>query len=150
LRVEAAEDADGLLPAHEIKPGLARRIVEAGRLAECDPLQVQEDDLVSWNNETGQPYQPWPTDDRYNLLAVGGVTPPPAPPPFPQPTPGFYLSDMIPGNLSSQPAYNAVMPATGNVVYYCLIDAKGNATKVRGQIIVSPIPQALNVPSIGS
>ena len=115
-----------------------------------DPLQVQEDDLVSWNNETGQPYQPWPTDDRYNLLAVGGVTPPPAPPPFPQPTPGFYLSDMIPGNLSSQPAYNAVMPAIGNVVYYCLIDAKGNATKVRGQIIVSPIPQALNVPSIGS
>jgi len=115
-----------------------------------DPLQVQEDDLVSWNNETGQPYQPWPTDDRYNLLAVGGVTPPPAPPPFPQPTPGLYLSDMIPGNRSSTPAYNAVMPAIGNVVYYCLIDAKGNATKVRGQIIVSPIPQALNVPSIGS
>ena len=50
---------------------------------------------------------------------------------------------MIPGNLSSQPAYNVVMPAIGNVVYYCLIDGEGNLTKVRGQIVVSAIPQAL-------
>ena len=66
------------------------------------------------------------------------------------PTPAGYLSDMIPGNLSSSPAYNVVMPATGSVVHYCLIDANGNPTKVRGQIIVSAIPTALNVPGIGS
>lgn len=115
-----------------------------------DPLQAQEDDLVSWNNTTGTAYQPWPADNQYKLQPVKGITPPPAPPPFPIPSPAGYLSDMIPGKLSSKPAYNVVMPATGNVVYYCLIDAKGNATKMCGQIIVSAIPQALNVPSIGS
>lgn len=115
-----------------------------------DPLDAQEDDLVSWNNESGQPYQPWPTDALGNLQPVKTVTPPPAPPPFSLPSPKLYLSDMVPPNLSSSPAYNVVMPLPGNIVHYCLIDANGNATKVRGQIIVSPIPKALNVPSIGS
>jgi hypothetical protein len=55
---------------------------------------------------------------------------------------------MIPGNLSSTPAYDVVMPTTGNTIYYCLLDEKGNATKVRGQIIVSAIPQALKVPGV--
>jgi hypothetical protein len=114
-----------------------------------DPLEAQNDDLVSWNNETGQPYQPWPTDALGNLEPVGGKTPPPAPPPFPLPSPDLYLSDMIPANLSSSPAYNVVMPASGSIVHYCLIDANGNPTKVRGQIIVSAIPQALKVPSVG-
>ena len=120
-----------------------------------DPLEVQEDDLVSWNNETGQPYQPWPTDALGNLQPIKTttqpiktITPPPAPPPFPLPSPALYLSDMIPANLPSTPAYDVVMPATGNTIYYCLIDAKGNPTKVRGQIVVSAIPQALNVPGV--
>ena len=103
-----------------------------------DPLEVQEDDIVSWNNETKQPYQPWPTDSSYKLLPVNGLIPPPAPPTFPLPSPPGYLSDMIPGQLSSTPAYSVVMPA------------KGNPTKVCGQIIVTAMPQALNVPSIGS
>jgi hypothetical protein len=55
---------------------------------------------------------------------------------------------MIPANLPSTPAYDVVMPATGNTIYYCLIDANGNPTKVRGQIVVSAIPQALNVPGV--
>jgi len=114
-----------------------------------DPLQAQEGDQVSWNNETSQPYQPWPTDSSYKLLAINGVTPPPAPPAFPNPSPAGSLSDMIPGNLSSTPAYNVVMPANG-VTYYCLIDAKGNPTKVRGQINVTAMPTALNVPKVGS
>lgn len=113
-----------------------------------DPLEVQEDDLVSWNNETKQPYQPWPTDGSYKLLPVNGLTPPPAPPPFSLPSPSGYLSDMIPGNLSSTPAYDVVMPTTGNVIYYCLIDASGKPTKVCGQIIVSAIPTALKVPGV--
>jgi hypothetical protein len=114
-----------------------------------DSLQVQEDDLISWNNETKQPFQPWPTDNQYKPLPASVVNPPPPPPPA-APHTTLYLSDMIPGNLSSTPAYNAVMPAAGNIVYYCLLDANGNATKVCGQIIVSAIPQALSVPSIGS
>jgi hypothetical protein len=115
-----------------------------------DPLQVQEDDLVSWNNETGQPYQPWPTDALGKLRPVGGKTPPPAPQPFPQPFPTLFLTNMVRPKRSSSPAYDVVMPQTGNVIFYCLIDANGNPTQVRGQIIVSAIPAALNVPSIGS
>jgi len=113
-----------------------------------DPLQTQEGDQVSWNNETSQPYQPWPTDQNGNPQTLGAVTPPPAPPAPPW-FPAGYLSDMIPGNLSSTPAYNVFMPASGNVTYYCLLDAKGNPTKVYGQIIVTAMTTALNAPTIG-
>jgi hypothetical protein len=115
-----------------------------------DPLQAQQFDLISWNNETDRPYQPWPTDEQGNLQALGGVTPPPAPPPFSQPYPDLLLTNMIPAHLSSTPAYEVAMPKKDNTVYYCLIDANGNVTQVRGQIIVSPMPAALNVPKIGS
>jgi hypothetical protein len=113
-----------------------------------DPLEAQEGDQVSWDNQTGQPYQPWPTDANYNLQPVAGQTPPPAPPPAPNPSPPGYLTDMIPGKRSSKPAYDVVLPASG-VTYYCLIDAKGNPTKVRGRINVTAMPAALNVPGIG-
>lgn len=112
-----------------------------------DPLEVQEDDLVSWNNETGQSYQPWLTDQNGNPQTLG-ATPPPAPPPPPWFS-AWYLSNMIPKNRSSTPAYDVVMPATGNTIYYCLLDQNGNPTKVRGQIIVSAIPAALSVPKVG-
>jgi hypothetical protein len=110
-----------------------------------DPLYTQEGDVVSWSNETGQSYQPWPTDAVGNLQPVKNITPPPAPAPFPLPSPKGYLSDMIPANLSSSPAYNVAMPASGSTVHYCLIDANGNPTKVRGQIIVSAMPSAVNL-----
>jgi len=57
---------------------------------------------------------------------------------------------MIPANRSSPVAYNVVMPKAGSVIFYCLIDANGKAIGVRGQIIVSAIPQALNVSSVGA
>jgi len=114
-----------------------------------DPLQVQEDDLVSWNNQTGQSYQPWPTDQNGNPQTVSAAFTPPGNPPSTPPVPPWfpagYLSDMIPKNRSSTPAYDVVMPATGNTIYYCLLDQNGNPTKVRGQIIVSPMPSALNL-----
>jgi hypothetical protein len=112
-----------------------------------DPLEAQEGDQVSWNNETGQPYQPWPTDQNGNPQTLGAVTPPPAPPAPPW-FPAGYLSNMIPANRSSTPAYNVFMPASGNVIYYCLLDATGNPTKVRGQINVTAMPTALNVPGV--
>ena len=107
-----------------------------------DPLQAQEGDLVSWNNTTGQPYQPWPTDQNGTLQAVGGKMPPA--PQFQQPFPKLFLSNMIPKNRSSI-GYGVVMPTTGNVVFYCLIDANGQATKARGQIVVSKMPPAVNL-----
>lgn len=122
-----------------------------------DPLQAQVDDLVSWNNQSGQSFQPWPTDQNGTPQTVSvSYTPPSTPqnpplgtPPVPPWFPPTYMSNLTPTNRSSTPAFNVVMPASGNIIYYCLLDANGNPTQVRGQIIVSPIPQALNVPSIG-
>jgi len=113
-----------------------------------DPLYATVDDLVSWGNESGQPYQPWPTDQNGNLQALGGKLPPQ--PPFSSPFPNFFLSNMIPASRSSPVAYNVVMPKAGKVIFYCLVDANGKTTNVRGQIIVSDVPQALNVPSVGA
>jgi len=121
-----------------------------------DPLQVQEDDLVSWNNETGRSYQPWPTDRNGNPQAVSASytppstpqNPPPGTPPVPPWFPPTYMSNLIPGHLSSTPAFDVVMPASGNTIYYCLLDANGNPTKVQGQIIVAAIPPALVVPGV--
>ncbi len=83
-----------------------------------DPLQAQVDDLVSWNNTTDKPCQPWPTDWKY------------------QPLPGAQqgLSDQIPAGMSSSPLYDVVMPASGNIIYYCLKEYP----QVRGTIVVSP------------
>jgi hypothetical protein len=118
-----------------------------------DPLQVQEDDLVSWNNQTGQSYQPWPTDQNGNPQTLSvAFTPPGNPPSAPPPPPWFpagYLSDMIPANRPSTPAYDVVLPAPpGNTIYYCLLDQNGKPTRVRGQIIVSAMPSAVNVPPV--
>src|SRR3954465_3271396 len=104
-----------------------------------DPLYATVDDLVSWDNESGQAYQPWPTDQTGKLQPLGGKTPPQSP--FTSPFPDLFLSNMIPASRSSPVAYNVVMPTAGNVIFYCLVDATGPATTVRGQIIVSAIPQ---------
>jgi hypothetical protein len=101
-----------------------------------DPLQAQEDDLVSWNNTTDKPCQPWPTDSNYKPLPTEQVST----------TIGNYLSDEIPAGMSSSPLYDVVMPTwiqpPGNVIYYC---CRKNPN-VRGTIVVSSIPTALNVP----
>ena len=101
-----------------------------------DTLVAQEADLISWNNTTDQPCQPWPTDAAGNPLPDNLVST----------TIGNYLSDEIPPNRSSSPAYVVVMQKSGPVITYC---CKKNP-RVRGTIEVTPIPQALKVPSIGS
>lgn len=89
-----------------------------------DPLQVQEDDLVSWNNTSNRPCQPWPTDWKYQpLLGAQG------------------LSNQIPAGTSSRPLYNVAMPVSGNIIYYCLKEYPN----VHGIIVVSPMPAALNL-----
>jgi hypothetical protein len=114
--VKIIPDANGVPAAivpdlHGSKPG--------------DPLQVQEDDLISWNNTTDKPCQPWPTDWKY------------------QPVPGAQgLSDQIPAGKSSRPLYDVPLPASGNIIYYYLKEYPN----VRGTIVVSPMPTALNVP----
>ena len=98
-----------------------------------DPLEVQEDDLISWNNTTNQQYQPWPTDSNFVPLPDDKVSM----------ANDNYLSDPIPANRSSTPVYDVVMPTSGDTIYYCLKN-----TNVRGTIVVSAMPTALNVPKI--
>ena len=90
------------------------------------PLVAQVDDLVSWNNTTDQPHWPWPTDQNFKPLQDKDVSV----------QNGNYLSDDIPPNRSSSPAYDVNMPASGNTIYYC---CKHNP-QIRGTIIVTPIP----------
>jgi plastocyanin len=72
---------------HEAKPG--------------DPLRVMQDDLVTWNNTTGQTHQPWPASVEWSPFPLDQV----------QRGGPNYLSDPIPAGESSQPAYDAAQPA---------------------------------------
>ena len=86
-----------------------------------DGLQCQPGDLISWNNTTADPQQPWPTDDDFNPLPRDKV----------DPTRGqrnsIYLSDEIPPGHSSRPSWVAWLPATSppttqRVVKYCSLN----------------------------
>ncbi len=91
-----------------------------------DPLQAQQDDLVTWNNTTKKTHQPWPTDSNYNPLPVSQVPRGSA----------NYLSDPIPPGESSRPSYDTAVVGT---VYYCCLKHK-SAKSERGTIIVSAVP----------
>jgi hypothetical protein len=81
-----------------------------------DALIAQQDDLVSWNNTTGDTHQPWPTDSSYNPLSEAVVMPRGS---------ANYLSDPIPAGESSRPSYDVAQPVTSpppnswTVYYYC-------------------------------
>jgi len=98
-----------------------------------DPLQAQQDDLVTWNNTTDDPHQPWPTDASYQPLPDSEVPRGSA----------KYLSDVIPPQGSSRPSYDVAQPdavppsttkpSTWTVYYYCKIHPE--ATSERGTIV---------------
>jgi hypothetical protein len=99
-----------------------------------DPLQAQQDDLVTWNNTTNDPHQPWPSDANYNPLPDSQVLPRGGP---------NYLSDEIPPQGSSRPSYDVAQPAavppstTGPstwTVYYCC-KIHPTAASERGTIV---------------
>lgn len=95
-----------------------------------DPLQAQQDDLVTWNNTTDDPHQPWPSDASYNPLPDSQVLPRGGP---------NYLSDVIPAQGSSRPSYDVAQPAgppkpsTWTVYYCCKLHPK--AVSERGTIV---------------
>jgi hypothetical protein len=80
-----------------------------------DPLTATQDDLVSWNNTTGQAHQPWQTDSNYQPLSDAWVAA----------HPDLYMSDSIPGNRSSSPAYDVSQPGgqpppnSWTIYYFC-------------------------------
>jgi|SRR6266576_3090442 hypothetical protein len=91
-----------------------------------DPLEVSSGDGVSWNNESEQVHQPWPTDAAGNVLSD--------PPIGPRLTPN-YLSDPVEAQTSSRPQWNATSsPATQNTIFYrCRVFGHENET---GKIII--------------
>jgi len=101
--------------------------------------QTQQDDLVSWNNQTNETHQPWPTDANYNPLDVSRSSP-------------QYLSDPIPPKRSSRPSYDVAQPsptppsktppANWTVYYYCATHPE--RTSERGQILAQQTPTSLD------
>lgn len=99
---------------------IVEREVEGTKITSFDPpdLPAMQDDLVSWNNTTGQAHRPWLLD------ADGNLVPDPSKPDDPKsrlvPT---YMSDLVPAQASSRPAFNVVQPsskpATWKISYGC-------------------------------
>jgi hypothetical protein len=99
-----------------------------------DPLQAQQDDLVTWNNTTDETHQPWPADENYNPLPDSQV--------LPRGSAG-YLSDEIPPGGSSRPSYDVAQPpgipqgapppATWEVFYCCKLHP--TVASERGMIV---------------
>src|SRR5437588_3293844 len=93
-----------------------------------DPLQAQQDDLVSWNNITDNVHQPWETDSQYN------------------PKTSSNLSDTIPPRQSSN-WYDCAQPATNPntwTIYYYWSQHPSNE-KERGTIEVAVRPASLEI-----
>jgi hypothetical protein len=74
-------------------------------------LLAQAGDSISWDNQSSQVQQPWPTDENFNPLPAGEVGP------RGQPN-SNYLSDEIPPGHSSRPSWIA-FGAAGTVYKYC-------------------------------
>jgi hypothetical protein len=94
-----------------------------GDIAGAKPgsFDVQQGDLVSWNNTTGEPH--WP------VQVVSATAPPPDPPPLGAPV---LTSGPIPPGQSSD-WYNVAAP-TGTTIFYC---CKLHPA-VRGKLVVVP------------
>lgn len=96
-----------------------------------DPLQAQQDDLVTWNNTTGDSHQPWPTDSSYDPLPAERGS-------------ANYLSDEIPPGESSRPSYDVAQPVTDpppdnwTVYYYCKLHP--TVETERGTIEATTVP----------
>jgi hypothetical protein len=97
------------------------------------PLQADQDDLVTWNNETDDEHQPWQTDQNYNPLDTEG--------------PSGLTSDLsgliLPGQSSD--TYDCAQPSDGpaswTVYYYC--NRHPDNPKERGSIQVVALPQQM-------
>ena len=100
-----------------------------------DPLQVTQDDLVSWNNTTDNVHQPWETDSNYNPKTSSTLsdtiphsqssnwydckqpTPPGSPPPAPPRTwTVYYYCSQHPSNPKERGTIEATVPPASKEV----------------------------------
>jgi hypothetical protein len=106
--------------------GDAEFVVGFSGAQQGQPLQADQDDLVSWNNETNDEHQPWQTDENYNPLDSS------------------ILSGLIkPGQSSDN--YDCAQPSSSppqwTVYYYC--NRHPDNAKERGSIQVTALPQTM-------
>ena len=98
------------------------------------PLQADQDDLVTWNNETDDEHQPWQTDEDYDPVEASD------------------LSDLIkPGQSSDN--YDCAQPSGSppqwTIYYYC--NRHPYNPKERGSIQVAALPQSMvNITGTGA
>ena len=90
-----------------------------------DPLDVEQGDLVSWNNTTDQTYWPIPVSTTPSS--------PPSPPPSPTAPPPAELTHQAIAPRSPSPYFNVTQPA-GTTINYCLKDHP----EVQGKLVVVP------------
>jgi hypothetical protein len=100
-----------------------------------DPLQAEQDDLVTWNNTTGQAHQPWQADSNYQPLSSAWV----------KAHPDLYMSDPIPAGQASEPTYDVAQPSgfpppSSWTIYYCC-KLHPTVTSERGTIVAT-VPQS--------
>jgi hypothetical protein len=96
-----------------------------------DPLKVQDDDIVTWNNTTGDAHWPWQTDQNYVPFSDDKV----------QNDPKLNLSNPIQPGKPSRPSYNVLIPNAdkkppSGTIYYC---CKYHLQE-RGKLLVTAAP----------
>ena len=90
------------------------------------PQNAGNADLISWNNRTGNPHQPWPATADYQPLPEDQIT---------KGSAGCnYLSDPIDPWSSSSPAYLCAAPNSGSTTIYYVCKFHPNE---HGTIVVS-------------
>ena len=88
------------------------------------PLQADQDDLVTWNNETNDQHQLWETDSNYDPVSQSSL-------------PGLVKPGMSSDTYDcAQPTWQ---PASWTVYYYCSLHPHNELE--RGSIQVAALPQ---------
>lgn len=126
--------ADWVVNIIESDSGDAEFVPDLRGAQQGQPLQADQDDLVSWYNQTNDVHQPWQTDSSYNPLA------------------GSPLADAIPAGQPSD-TYNCTQPSTNpqawTIYYYC--NRHPDNPKERGSINVTALPDvSINIVDSGT
>jgi hypothetical protein len=97
------------------------------------PLQADQDDLVTWNNQTNDQHQLWETDSNYNPVSQSSL-------------PGLVKPGMSSDTYDcAQPSWQ---PASWTVYYYCSLHPHNQLE--RGSIQVAALPQrTINITGAG-
>ena len=114
--------------------GRANFVVGLPGSKQGQPLQADQDDLVSWSNQTNDQHQLWETDSNYNPLGQSSM-------------PGLVKAGQSSDTYDcAQPVWQ---PASWTVYYYCNLHPHNPLE--RGSIQVAALPQrTINITGSGA